>query len=48
VEVIFHPPVTAAAFPDRKRLADHCQRAVMEGMAAGLPTMEAVGIAPET
>ena len=34
VEVIFHPPVTAADFPDRKRLADHCRAAVAAGMAA--------------
>jgi lyso-ornithine lipid O-acyltransferase len=36
-EVIFHAPVTAADFPDRKRLADHCQAAVAAGMAAPAP-----------
>lgn len=36
-EVIFHPPVRAADFPDRKALADHCQRRVAEGMHSGKP-----------
>ncbi len=34
VEVTFHPPVAAAEFADRKRLADHCQSAVAAGLAA--------------
>lgn len=34
VEVIFHPPVTAADFPDRKRLADHCRAVVAAAVAA--------------
>ena len=33
-EVAFHAPVTAAEFPDRKRLADHCRAAVAAGMTA--------------
>jgi 1-acyl-sn-glycerol-3-phosphate acyltransferase len=37
VEVAFHAPVTAADFPDRKRLADHCREVVAAGMAAPLP-----------
>jgi 1-acyl-sn-glycerol-3-phosphate acyltransferase len=36
-EVTFHAPVTAADFPDRKRLADHCQAAVAAGMSAPAP-----------
>jgi lyso-ornithine lipid O-acyltransferase len=32
-EVIFHPPVAAAEFADRKRLADHCRNAVASGLA---------------
>jgi lyso-ornithine lipid O-acyltransferase len=32
-EVIFHPAVMAAEFPDRKRLADHCRSAVAGGLA---------------
>ena len=34
VTVIFHPAVRASDFPDRKALADHCQRTVAEGHAA--------------
>ena len=37
VQAIFHPPVRAADFPDRKTLADHCQRRVAEGMQTGEP-----------
>ncbi len=37
VEVIFHPSVTAAAFADRKQLADHSMRVVAGGMDTGLP-----------
>jgi len=33
VTVIFHPPVSPRDFPDRKALAEHCQRAVAEGHA---------------
>lgn len=33
VEVEFHPPVTIEDFPSRKALADHCQRAVAQGVA---------------
>ncbi|MEM7744590.1 MAG: 1-acyl-sn-glycerol-3-phosphate acyltransferase [Pseudomonadota bacterium] len=33
VDVIFHPPVSAAEFEDRKRLAEHCFRTVAAGMA---------------
>ncbi len=31
-EVIFHPPVNPRDFPDRKALAEHCRRAVAEGL----------------
>ncbi|MFK7943241.1 MAG: lysophospholipid acyltransferase family protein [Paracoccaceae bacterium] len=37
VEVIFHDPVEASAFADRKSLADHCQRMVAKGMELGEP-----------
>ncbi|MEM6624735.1 MAG: lysophospholipid acyltransferase family protein [Pseudomonadota bacterium] len=40
VEVIFHPPVRAADFPDRKRLAEHCQAAVADGMMTGQPVSQ--------
>ncbi len=33
-EVIFHTPVNAAEFTDRKRLADYCQSAVAAGLLA--------------
>ncbi|WP_029010878.1 lysophospholipid acyltransferase family protein [Azospirillum halopraeferens] len=33
VEVEFHPPVTVDAFPGRKALAEHCERAVAAGVA---------------
>ena len=36
-EVIFHPPVTARDFPDRKELAEHCRAAVVHGMERGIP-----------
>ncbi|MDQ2106148.1 lysophospholipid acyltransferase family protein [Azospirillum isscasi] len=32
VEVEFHPPVTIEGFSSRKALADHCQRAVAQGV----------------
>lgn len=32
-EVIFHPPVTVADFPDRKALAAHCDRVTRAGFA---------------
>jgi len=35
VEVIFHPPVLASVFLDRKRLSEHCYRAVAQGMQTG-------------
>ena len=41
VEAIFHEPVAAADFPDRKALADHCQRAVALGMRDGRPVTAA-------
>ena len=37
VEVIFHPPVKASAFLNRKLLSEHCQRAVATGMQTGQP-----------
>ncbi|MEM0987509.1 MAG: lysophospholipid acyltransferase family protein [Pseudomonadota bacterium] len=43
VEVIFHPPVRAAEFLDRKRLAEHCQAAVADGMMTGQPRLESAG-----
>ena len=36
VEVIFHEPITMDRFGSRKEMADHCWRAVSEGMAAAL------------
>lgn len=44
VEVIFHPPVSARQFPDRKRLAEHCQAAVGHGLAHGLPAESPSGL----
>ena len=38
-DVIFHAPVKASEFEDRKRLADHCQRQVAQGMRSSLPAM---------
>jgi 1-acyl-sn-glycerol-3-phosphate acyltransferase len=32
-EITFHPPVTAADFPDRKALAAHCERMTRDGFA---------------
>ncbi|MBX7199295.1 MAG: 1-acyl-sn-glycerol-3-phosphate acyltransferase [Rhodospirillaceae bacterium] len=32
-EITFHPPVTAADFPDRKALAAHCERITRDGFA---------------
>ncbi|MHC8508645.1 MAG: lysophospholipid acyltransferase family protein [Rhodospirillales bacterium] len=32
VEVVFHPPVSSADFPDRKALARHCEQAAAEGV----------------
>lgn len=37
VEAIFHPPVTASDFADRKLLSTHCQQAVSLGMQSGRP-----------
>jgi 1-acyl-sn-glycerol-3-phosphate acyltransferase len=36
VDVILHPAVTLAQFPDRKALAAHCQAAVADGLARAL------------
>lgn len=36
-EVIFHPPVSAGRFADRKRLAEHCRATVAEGLRTGMP-----------
>lgn len=33
VNVVFHPPVLASDFPDRKRLAEHCYQQVAGGMS---------------
>lgn len=35
--VVFHPPVRAADFENRKALARHCEAQVREGLAAHLP-----------
>lgn len=43
VERIFHPPVTASQFPDRKALAEHCRAAVAAGLEAGMPAAIPVG-----
>ena len=32
-EIIFHPPVTAAAFADRKALAAHCEQVASDGFS---------------
>lgn len=34
VEIVFHPPVGAATFADRKALAAHCERAVANGLSS--------------
>lgn len=36
-EIIFHPPVAARDFPDRKELAQHCRAAVVHGLERGAP-----------
>lgn len=36
VEVEFHVPVTAAQFPSRRALADHCRQVIADGIAAAL------------
>lgn len=36
VDIIFHEPVTIARFGSRKRLSDHCERMVSEGLSAAL------------
>lgn len=36
VEVVFHPPVAADRFPDRKALAAECERTVRAGLDGGL------------
>ena len=36
-ELVFHPPVTAAQFADRKALAERCRAAVLAGMETGAP-----------
>lgn len=37
IEVVFHPPVRVADFPDRKALARHCEAAVRSGLVENLP-----------
>lgn len=34
-DLIFHPPVTARQFPNRKELAEHCRAAVVAGIELG-------------
>jgi 1-acyl-sn-glycerol-3-phosphate acyltransferase len=36
IEVIFHPPVTIADFPNRKALANHCHDVVSHGLVQAL------------
>lgn len=36
VAVEFHPPVAARDFPSRKALADHCRRAVADGLSRAI------------
>jgi 1-acyl-sn-glycerol-3-phosphate acyltransferase len=36
VDVVFHPPIAAAAFASRKELARHCHEAVAGGVAGAL------------
>lgn len=40
VEVVFHPPVTAAEFPDRKALAERCQNQVATSFNGGAGMLE--------
>ena len=37
VELVFHPPVTAAEFADRKALAEHCRAAIVAGRETVAP-----------
>ncbi|MGE3622836.1 MAG: lysophospholipid acyltransferase family protein [Bdellovibrionales bacterium] len=47
VDVVFHPPVSPAAFPDRKALAAHCRQQVAHGVELCLAGRHVVeGIAP--
>jgi 1-acyl-sn-glycerol-3-phosphate acyltransferase len=46
-EVIFHAPVSASEFADRKALADYCQRVVEQGVIGASPAPEAL-LASET
>jgi 1-acyl-sn-glycerol-3-phosphate acyltransferase len=45
IDLVFHPPVTIAAFGSRKALADHCFAAVRDGVlrarSAALPALPA-------
>jgi 1-acyl-sn-glycerol-3-phosphate acyltransferase len=45
VDVIFHLPVTAQSFPDRKALAQYCHQQVARGIEQSLKGRE---IAPPT
>jgi 1-acyl-sn-glycerol-3-phosphate acyltransferase len=36
IDVTFHPPVTISNFPDRKALAQYCQREVARGIEQSL------------
>ncbi|MEM7190392.1 MAG: lysophospholipid acyltransferase family protein [Pseudomonadota bacterium] len=41
-EVIFHRPLRARDIPDRKKLAEICERMVSHGMATGLPGPDSI------
>lgn len=36
IDIIFHPPIRASDFPDRKTLAQYCQQQVAQGVEQGL------------
>jgi 1-acyl-sn-glycerol-3-phosphate acyltransferase len=44
VVVEFHAPVTAAAYPSRKALAEACRRMIADGVAAALSGRDAVSV----
>ncbi|MEL7154955.1 MAG: 1-acyl-sn-glycerol-3-phosphate acyltransferase, partial [Pseudomonadota bacterium] len=41
VDVVFHPAVSASTYPDRKALAEACQRAVSDGFGQLAPPADA-------
>lgn len=47
VDVIFHPPVCATAFANRKALADYCQKQIAKGVEQCVTGRIAKTVAPE-